>query len=105
MNSDEFLDVLASELDAAMLRRLGGTRPVGVPRSRCRWRCRCAAQPGAAWSPRRHADVVADITSGRVAYVVAWETGDAVVRVTGDGRLEALGPDGRPGGLAVLPTA
>jgi hypothetical protein len=60
---------------------------------------------GEEWSPRLAEDVVEDIRSGRVRYVVPWYSGRVVVRVI-DGpamRLDAARPDGGEGGLALLP--
>lgn len=63
----------------------------------------------AAWSPRTAEEVAADIEGGHVRYVICWESGpsEVVVAHTPDGcmTLDACGPDGRPGGLAALPSA
>ena len=63
----------------------------------------------ASWSPRTAAEVAADIEAGRARYVISWEGGPAeiLVRLAPDGgaSLDALGPDGRFGGLALLPGA
>lgn len=60
----------------------------------------------ARWSPRSSHEVIDDVDAGRCHYVVDWETGTVpVVVIDGpDGRrLDAAGPDGVPGGLALLP--
>lgn len=60
----------------------------------------------AAWSPRTSTDAIADIESGRFRYVVDWGGGPIPVTVTrgrGGSCLDAVGPDGRTGGLLALP--
>jgi hypothetical protein len=57
---------------------------------------------GEEWSPRTVSEVVADIRSGRVRYVVPWPSGTVDVRVDG-GRLVVARPDGLDGGLDLLP--
>lgn len=63
---------------------------------------------GESWSPRSACDVASDISAGRFSYVVPWGGAAAVVTARrGDGGawlLEAPGPDGAPGGLALLPS-
>ncbi len=60
---------------------------------------------GEDWSPRAVADVVADIRSGRYRYLVPWPGGTVLVRVADgpDDVVDADRPDGRAGGLALLP--
>lgn len=60
----------------------------------------------ARWSPRFSHEVIDEVDDQRCRYVVNWETGTVpVVVIDGpDGRrLDAAGPDGAPGGLALLP--
>jgi hypothetical protein len=77
---------------------------------------RCRRDPGdgvaavvsttAPWSPRTADDVIADIESGRYRYVIDWGDGPRPLMIvrTGEGpRLDAIGPDGRSGGLTALP--
>ena len=60
---------------------------------------------GERWSPRSAAEVAADLRSGRIRYEVPWPSGPAEVRALDpDGRdLAALGPNGEPDGLLLLP--
>jgi hypothetical protein len=59
---------------------------------------------GEEWSPRLVSDVVADIRSGRIRYVVPWPGGTVSVRVAdGDRVVDVARPDGRDGGLTLLP--
>lgn len=61
------------------------------------------------WSPRDVGEVVADIRSGRFRYVIEWESGTSEVWINESTdnrrRLDALTPDGHPGGLRLLPRA
>lgn len=70
---------------------------------KCGGRVVALGNRGLGWSPRSVADVAGDIGSGRVRYLVRWESGVVVVSVSDSGELWAPGPGDEGGGLLLLP--